>query len=88
MKKTYIKPKFGIDLFTVAQSIAATCEVNHDAEMGYPLQEEKTTCGWYMDDTITVFLIGSSFCSYQIKDGDPETYCYNNPYGATEIFGS
>lgn len=88
MKKKYVKPMITMDLFSLTQSIAATCGVEHDAEMGYPLQDTKQTCGWYMDDVITLFLIDSAFCTLPLEDGDDSTYCYNNPSGGTEIFGS
>lgn len=88
MKKKYVKPRVGVDLFSLLQTVSGTCGVEPESEMGRPLQADKYTCGWYMDDAVTLFLIDSAFCTVELEDGDDETYCYNNPSGGTEIFGS
>lgn len=89
MKKNYTKPMFNIDVFSLTQSIAATCPaLNRDAELGEPNHYSKETCGWDMGNTIV--FVEESIC-YDVQLGEDDEFegvCYNNPDGGTQIFGS
>ena len=89
MKKNYTKPMFNIDVFSLTQSIAATCPaLNRDAELGRPNHWSKENCGWDMGNII-VFVEEDPCSDIQWGEDDPfEGVCYNNPDGGSEIFGS
>lgn len=96
MRKKYIKPEFGVDVFAVAQSIAENCGWNPNAELGYPAHADKTTCGWSLDNVV-VFLDTMTVCTdpgqgregWGVGEDEPVAgYCYNNPNGGTQIFAS
>jgi len=89
MRKEYVKPGISVELFSLAQSIAAACEgFQHDTGLGEPAHYDKTTCGWAMGDFI-VFVDAKICTDAQIgEDEDFNGLCYNNPDGGTTIFGS
>lgn len=93
MKKKYSKPLMNIELFTLAQSIAATCPaLQHDTGLGNPNHYSKTSCGWNMGNII-IFTAENSGCTVKWEEDDPVNIgdialCYNNPDGGTQIFGS
>ena len=88
MKKNYVKPVMGLDLFSLTQSIAETCDVERDAGLGKPNHYSKASCGWYLDDDNIVF-VASPTCNSPWGADDPfGALCYNNPEGGTQIFGS
>lgn len=89
MKKKYVKPQFGVDMFAVAQSIAENCGWNHSAEMGQPGHASKDVCGWDMGNIMVFLDTMTGICDWQIpEDESIENYCYNNPNGGTTIFAS
>lgn len=94
MRKEYVKPMAGIELFTLAQSIATYCSgLNKDAGLGEPTHYDENTCCWSLGNT-SIFLTDNPTCEEQFDDEDEffEEYsfigCYNNPDGGTSVFSS
>ena len=100
MKKKYVKPAFGVDLFTVAQSIAMNCGWEVISEFGRPAHPDKYQCGWDMGNVI-IFLESMTSCTDPEdpdgigiigqpvgEDEKVEGICYNNPNGGATIFAS
>jgi hypothetical protein len=94
MRKEYVKPMIGVELFTLTQSIALFCEdLNKEAGLGVPTHyDPERDCGWDMGNWI-IFTSDNSSCKDEQLDGDEEFFeiygqCYNSPIGGTEIFSS
>ena len=88
MKRTYTKPSFAIEHFTLTESVASSCGYNKDSYFGMPTHDDKYNCGWKIDGEIYWFdadhtcnvLVGEEF--------EYEEYCYNAPSGVMTIFAS
>ena len=91
MKKAYMKPGMYIESFSLAQSIAAGCGVQHDSTLGGPLQWSKTTCAWQIGGAAfwqKGVIDGCSFDGGEQTESNGEIICYNTPNGTNTIFGS
>lgn len=92
MKEKYVKPKIILERFTLSQNIAATCQgvPGGAASMGNgPTAGNIYTCKWYFGGTY-LFISGEN-CEYgPDAEGelDADIYCYNNPDGGIQMFGS
>lgn len=90
LKRTYEKPLFAVECFTMAQSVAAAgCgAVAGGNTLGGPNQWTKTDCGWNMGNQV-VWTEANSGCSVKLGENDPfDAVCYNNPGGGNSIFSS
>lgn len=89
MKKTYTKPTFNMEYFSLSQSIAAGCgAVSGGNTLGRPNHWEKSTCGWDMGNLV-VWTDANSGCDVKWGENDAlGAVCYNNPNGGNTIFNS
>ena len=88
LKRTYEKPLFAVERFTMAQSVAAGCGVPGGGNtLGKPGHWSKTTCGWDMGNG-TIWVANSACTMPTDENANVNGVCYNTPSGNYTIFSS
>lgn len=92
MKLKYTKPDFVVERFDLAQSIAANCsaenQANPGSSIGDPNWGNRNECGWRVGQYV-LWIDADHGCNLP-TDPNAEIFgvCYNNPSGNNVIFNS
>ena len=91
MKKTYTKPNFSVEAFTLSQNISAClCFQTGAGAGGSATHADATSCAWRTNAGI-LFTDAAKGCVDIIAPELAELaydFCYNNPSGDTAAFAS
>ena len=88
LKRTYEKPLFAVECFTMAQSVAAGCGVpGGGGSTGKPGHWDKHSCGWDMGNG-KIWLPGTACTMPADENAEINGVCYNSPNGGCTIFSS
>lgn len=88
MKKMYVKPRLGLDLFTLFQAVPMVCDYSSEKVMGWPTQGNGEDCTWCVGDDFTVFLESNENCLMKYEEFEWDWFCYNNLESGEIVFGS
>lgn len=89
-KKKYIKPTLRMEMFTISQSVANTCEITpaSNGTMGKANHSSEGSCGWDLGN-FSIWIGDNTNCTIpELSDADVNGVCYNNPSNGTNIFSS